>query len=217
MEVKIKKLTDVDLLREAASFTSGNECHMSLKTAYRNQHSIIRTQLFWVEMTDIPLFVASQLVRSHIGLQFYQRSKRVDRGGLDFTRECQEIRDTIVSECMEDDMPCAATVNRITELPKRYDRMAPTDVAGIMNAEAIINMSHKRLCTKASPETRALWREVKLVMMDADPDLAVHMVPACFYRGGLCGEPRSCRYTDTEKGKLDFDFYKTLFKDGTDK
>ena len=69
--VSAVKLTDVDLLRSAASTTIGHESQITLERAYALGHSIIRTQLFWVECKNIPLFVASQLVRSHVGVQFF--------------------------------------------------------------------------------------------------------------------------------------------------
>lgn len=69
MNIKVHKLTDIDSLHRANSFTSGNESKMSLATAYKLGHSTIRTQWFEIEMTDIPLFVASQLVRQTQGVQ----------------------------------------------------------------------------------------------------------------------------------------------------
>ena len=86
MNIKITKLTNIDLLRKANSFTTGKESGMSLKTAYRTLHSPARTQLFTIEFEDIPLFVASQLVRSKVGVEWWQRSKRTDRGGANFKK-----------------------------------------------------------------------------------------------------------------------------------
>ena len=60
------------------------------------------------------------------------------------------------------------------------------------NAEAIMNMANKRLCYKASPETRYVMLKIKDVMMHVDPDLAYYMVPNCVYRGGICPEPKPC-------------------------
>jgi hypothetical protein len=212
MKVNVTKLTDAALLRQAASYTTGKPCNMTLARAYASQHSIIRTQIFFVTLEDIPLFVASQLVRTHVGVQFFQRSKRTDRGGLDFTDECREICDTVLLECMENDMPSVATVNRISDLPKKCDRMAPTDLAFICNAEMIINTSHKRLCTKASEETREVWAKVVDAIASIDIDLAEHCVPACIYRGGICGEPRCCKFYASPQGQNVLNSYKKLFE-----
>ena len=95
MTVSVTKLTDVELLQEANSSTTGHDSNMTLERAYRYGHSPIRTQQFWIVCKDIPLFVASQLVRSHVGVQFYQRSKRTDRGGADFAERCKRIADKL--------------------------------------------------------------------------------------------------------------------------
>ena len=64
------------------------------------------------------------------------------------------------------------------------------------NAQALINISRKRLCTQASPETRAAWQEVREQIAQSDPVLASVMVPECVYRG-FCPEMRPCGYADT--------------------
>ena len=55
IEVKAKKLTDVELLRRANSFTTRKESEMTLKKAYKLGHSPIRTQMFWVEIVQLVL------------------------------------------------------------------------------------------------------------------------------------------------------------------
>lgn len=65
------------------------------------------------------------------------------------------------------------------------------------NAQALINISRKRLCSQASPETRAAWQEVKAEVAKADPVLASVMVPECVYRG-FCPEFEGCGYCKTD-------------------
>lgn len=212
MQVEVTKLTDIELLRKANSFTTGHESHMTLAKAYSYQHSPTRTQLFWIELTDIPLFVASQLVRSHVGVQFYQRSKRPDRGGADFRESCALEVDHLDFAWNHEDWSAVNEVRDvIRKLPDRFDRHAPTDLAFIINAEAIMNMSHKRLCAKASAETREVWQEVVSKIRNIDPDLAKHCVPQCMYRGGICPEPKSCGYNKTEMFNKALTEYKKLF------
>lgn len=79
-----------------------------------------------------------------------------------------------------------------------YDRTkAPQDSpvyhGMFINAQALISISRKRLCQKASPETRHAWELVYQAINDYDPELASHMVPECIYRGGECHEFKSCR------------------------
>lgn len=63
------------------------------------------------------------------------------------------------------------------------------------NVQALINMSRKRLCTQASPETRASWRLfLDEVVKENDPEVYVACVPECVYRNGLCPEFKPCGY-----------------------
>jgi hypothetical protein len=65
------------------------------------------------------------------------------------------------------------------------------------NAQALIFISRRRLCTQASIETRAAWKEVKAEIEKVDPVLASVMVPECIYRG-FCPEFNCCGYVNTE-------------------
>lgn len=216
--IKVTKLTDVNLLRLANSFTSGKESKMSLAKAYAYRHSPIRTQIFTIELEEIPLFVASQLIRSHVGVQWFQRSKRTDRGGEDFCRichthyciinaQCDNLEESIGSPIYsnDDETICDAlnnlrsTAEAMIDLPEKFDRYAPTDLLCVINADAIINMSHKRLCSKASRETREIWEQVVNEIRNIDPDLANHCVPQCVYCG-FCSEPKGCGWIKSQIG-----------------
>lgn len=216
MNVTVTKLTDVELLRKANSFTTGHESHMTLAKAYAYQHSPIRTQLFWIECREIPLFVASQLVRSHVGVQFFQLSKRTDRGGEDFREACHCISQELlcsgaVTDFKERQIQIEERTKWVDDLPKRFDRYAPTDLAFIINAEALINMAHKRLCAKASPETREIFGQICELVEEQDPDLYKHLVPQCMYRGGICPEPNGCGYNKTGPFNKILTEYRKLF------
>lgn len=211
MEITVKKLTDLDLLHRANEFTTGHESKMSLERAYFYGHSPIRTQIFWVEMKDIPLFVASQLVRQHVGVQFFQRSKRVDRGGEDFAEVCDDLSRDIAKIWEEQDVESLAGYQSIiTDLPNRFDRYAPTDLACIINAEALINMAHKRLCAKASAETREIVEILRSKIAEVDPALAQMMVRPCVAKGLICREPKSCGFNRTDMCFAAVGLYKSL-------
>lgn len=222
MNIKVKKLTDLNLLREANRFTTGNESQMSLATAYRLKHSPIRTQIFWLEMRDIPLFVASQLVRSHVGIQCYQLSKRTDRGGADFSEECDRLKSEVRELCdcegfteltngeIRDKYDSLAY--EVAALPKHFDRYAPTDLAMLINAEAIMNMSAKRLCMKASKETREIWQRTLELIEEIDPDLVKFCRKPCVITG-VCREGKSCGFMATNEYIAQRKFYKLLFTD----
>lgn len=203
MKVQVTKLTGIEELHAANASTTGNESHMTLARAYALGHSPIRTQQFKVVLEDIPLFVASQLVRQTQGVQWFQRSKRPDRGGKDFREECEGICD----DCEEslnlnshDSAEMFITIrDRVWSLTENFDRYARTTLTGYLNAEALMNMAHKRLCAKASKETRDVVAMIRDKVSEVDPDLAKHMVPQCIYRGGICPEYSSCGLHKNEK------------------
>lgn len=117
------------------------------------------------------------------------RSKRPDRGGDDFRRVC----DMIAREIRGDDQDQRFAYQEVLDLPGQFDRHAPpTDLIGLMNAEALMNMAHKRLCSKASKETREVVGAIRDQVRKADHDLANHMVQQCIYRGGICPESNPC-------------------------
>lgn len=61
------------------------------------------------------------------------------------------------------------------------------------NVQAIINISRKRLCRQASPETRAAWWMAIARLGYTEPEIAQACVPDCIYRG-WCYEYESCGY-----------------------
>lgn len=67
------------------------------------------------------------------------------------------------------------------------------------NAQAIINISRKRLCNRASPETREAWMAfLDEVVAPIEPELRSVCVPECVYRG-FCPEMFPCGYSETEE------------------
>jgi hypothetical protein len=65
------------------------------------------------------------------------------------------------------------------------------------DAQALINISRKRLCSSASPETRQAWQLVKDEVAKVEPELAKCMVRECVYRG-YCPEMFGCGFDKTE-------------------
>lgn len=65
------------------------------------------------------------------------------------------------------------------------------------NAQAIINISRKRLCLKAHRETRMAWIDFMLSFKDIEPELYSACVSECIYRG-YCFEFDSCGFYKTE-------------------
>ena len=70
-------------------------------------------------------------------------------------------------------------------------RLTPVNHSLLLNAQALINMSRRRLCMKAHKETRLIMEAIKNAISEIDPDLANCMLPDCQYRGA-CHELTSC-------------------------
>jgi len=75
------------------------------------------------------------------------------------------------------------------------------------DAQALINISRKRLCKCASKETREAWIEVKKEVAKTEPELASCMVRECIYRG-FCPEMNSCGYCNTDEFLLELEEYR---------
>lgn len=65
------------------------------------------------------------------------------------------------------------------------------------NAQALINVSRKRLCNQASKETREVMQKIKQEVAKNDEILSKAMVRECVYRNGLCPEINCCGYNKT--------------------
>lgn len=84
---------------------------------------------------------------------------------------------------------------------------APVNHEVEANAQALINISRKRLCLQASPETRKAWLAVKNEVAGVEPELAQCMVADCVYRG-WCYEVNGCGYHKTEAYKKELEEYR---------
>ena len=65
------------------------------------------------------------------------------------------------------------------------------------NAQAIITVSRKRLCSGASLETREAWKAFLVKLKEVEPELVRSCVPDCVYRGH-CYEFNTCGYHKTK-------------------
>ena len=79
----------------------------------------------------------------------------------------------------------------------KYDRGkapqdSPVNMCWYMNAEELITIAHKRLCTQASKETRDIIRMICNKVVEVNPEFKDLLVPLCVYRGGLCEEFNCC-------------------------
>lgn len=75
------------------------------------------------------------------------------------------------------------------------------------DAQSLINISRKRLCYCASPETRQAWQLVKDEVTKTEPELASCMVKECIYRG-FCPEIKCCGYVRSQEFKEELKEYR---------
>lgn len=146
------------------------------------EHSPIRLIEYEWTWSDIMQWVTTHLVRHHEGCEKFVHSQRGDRRAI-----LEEYN-----------------VSSRNELPQG----ATNDMDMTANAQALINISRKRLCNCASKETREAWKQVKEEVRKVDPVMADKMVPECIYRG-FCPEfMSSCGYVNTEKFKQELKKYR---------
>lgn len=147
------------------------------------EHSPIRLLEYDWSWDNVRQWVTAHLVRHHEGCEKFVHSQRGDRRKI-----------------LED-----YGVQTRDELPQG----ALNDMDMTANAQALINISRKRLCNCASKETREAWKQVKDAIAEIDPIMASKMVPECLYRG-FCPEFLSpCGYSNTEKYQQDLKEYRT--------
>lgn len=96
-------------------------------------------------------------------------------------------------ECVGTQRSDRTGVNR-DDLPQG----ALVNMNACVNAEALLNISQKRLCKCASKETRDAWKLVLDKVAETEPILAEKCVPTCVYRGFCPEHFGSCGYDKTE-------------------
>jgi len=168
--VTVRTLTDVRECARVARLTQGMEGDsISLSTWrkwLRAEHSMIRVFILAVEIRNMPYYVSVHLVRHKIGVEHFVRSQR------------------------------PTSMN-----PVGYDRReapqgALVDHTMVLNPQALINISRKRLCNKTDVVTQNIWRQVhQTIARHNNPFVAMIatvMLPDCEYRGGTCHELNPC-------------------------
>ena len=76
------------------------------------------------------------------------------------------------------------------------------------NAQSIINISRKRLCLQASPQTTKAWKKFLEEIKDKEPELYRCSVKECVYRG-FCPEYKTCGYYKSDEYKEELKEYRS--------
>ena len=224
--VSVRKLTDIELLQEACAMTFIGTSHASLKSLYKSEHSPVRTQLFWITLKNIPLYVSTHLIRHHVGSVPFQLTCRDDRNGGNprLPSKIDSIKDKI-TELMSNfhkggiytNAQHTEFLNILTQLDwlkDNADRETPVNLGLCVNAQSLMDMAKLRLCTGcASRGTVEVFSAIKKEIEKIDSDLASMMVRKCVYRNGLCGEPKCCGFNHTQSFKAELREYVSHFSE----
>lgn len=220
--MSVRKLTDETLMREACECTFLGKSHQSLISIYKSEHSPARTQMFWIKLEEIPLFIATHLLRHHVGSVPFQLTCRDDRhgGNPGLIPKVGEILDKMsmllaminnASYGTQQDI-IQSVMKELDWLRNNADRYTPVNLGLCLNAQSLIDMSKLRLCTGcAHAETVMVFRAIKEKVKEADPALASMMARKCVYRNGLCGEPACCGFNSTPAFKAELEDYLSNF------
>lgn len=84
-----------------------------------------------------------------------------------------------------------------TEIKDRSQRsqMDLVNMSITVNAQALINMSRKRLCGCADETARLVMYKIKSEILRLEPELGNKMVPECVYRGFCSENNTECFYS----------------------
>ena len=180
VRVEVRKLTDWNEVLNAARFTvnkgdlekePSHEFKTSILTA---EHSPIRSLIFVITLYNVPTWVSQHIARHD---KFAGHTMREGEGDDHFVATQRSDRTGVDrSELSQEEL---------------------VDHRILLNAQDMINISKKRLCNCASPETRFVWQKVKEEVGKIEPELASRMVRECVYRG-FCPEISRCGFTNTQ-------------------
>lgn len=203
--ISVRKITDDSLMREACEMTFNGTSKQSLLSIYKSEHSPVRTQLFWVQCKNIPLFISTHLLRHHVGSVPFQLTCRDDRDGGnpglqakvdDIIRQVAALH--LADKSVEEKQRVFEDIiGQLEWLKDNTDRYTPVNLGLFVNAQSLIDMAKLRLCHQSHKETTIIFDSIKAEVEKADPALASMMVAKCVYRGGICGESRCCSYNNT--------------------
>jgi hypothetical protein len=220
--VSVRKLTDETLMREACEMTFNGKSHQSLTSIYKSEHSPVRTQLFWIKLENIPLFISTHLIRHHVGSIPFQLTCRDDRtgGNPNVPERIEGIINKL--EMLSKDMTIGGSIRELQDLVtgaidelmwlgENSDRQTPVNLGLCINAQSLIDMAKMRLCRQSHKDTSTVFDAIRMEVEKVDPALAKMMVPKCVYRNGLCGEPRCCGYNSSWFFERELAAYTSLF------
>ena len=136
------------------------------------RHSPIRRAMYSFEFGGIPSNTSTHFAR-HVHAQPYVSTLRSDRiSATDLQSALGDLCDAVDGDLAP--------------------RCTPVSMILDVNAEALMIMANKRLCSKAAEITRSIMRAMCDLVIEVTPEMKRFLVPACVYNGGMCHEFESC-------------------------
>lgn len=159
------------------------------------EHSHIKVVQYCIDIDNLRQWVGVHLLRHPFVLP-YISTQRGDK-----TNDVEEVLSIIKEDIIND--PGFDKNNW-----RDYRLQGSTnDHSFVVNAQTLINISRKRLCSQSSRETRAVWEMVRQKIAEQDAEMASVMVPNCIYRG-FCPEMNCCGYVNTPTYKQRLQAYR---------
>lgn len=170
MSIKIDLLVGVEECFISAANTAGKPLIYQNIDVWEKwlhaEHSPIRVMQLRINMLDIPYYIAMHFVRHTEGVLPFVRSQR------------------------------SSSPNPVDYDRRDASQSTTVDYCPVLNPQSLINISRRRMCTKADEETRKIWFQVRNeIERYPDPYVSIIsrvMVPDCIYRGWVCHEIKSC-------------------------
>jgi len=162
------------------------------------EHSPIKLVEYTLSFSDLRQWVGVHLLR-HEHVLPYIHTQRGDR------REEIEVMTEKVMSIISEDIKSSPDFNKRDYMFQGSEN----DQDFVVNAQTLINISRKRLCSAASKETREAWQAVRAAIAEQDPEMAEVMVRNCVYRG-FCPEWHECGYSKTAAFAKEVEHYRSL-------
>lgn len=164
------------------------------------EHSPIRLLEYDFTIENIRQWVTVHLVRHHQGCEKFVHTQRQD-----INNEIEKVTKTIIDIFEREGL--------LKDSWKERDYLfqgQENDMDMTCNAQAFINISRKRLCNCASPETKKAWTLVIEALREVDPVLAEKCQPECIYRGFCPEKNRCCGFVNTKLYQKQLENYRSF-------
>lgn len=212
MEVKLIAKTypiigssDMQVVEKAASMCYNSTPTVDFKISNAcydyGHHSIFEHISFTFEITGVSRALLAQLSRHrHISMTVESQRYVSYKDGFDYVNPFNE--NTVAYDLFESDMKQVQDYyNRYINIGEKTENARAvlpnaccTNLVLTMNARSLIEISNKRLCTRAQKEIREMFQKIKEEVTIYSPEIGEKMRPQCEKNKNYpyCTEHKSC-------------------------